>query len=340
MQTTYTGDELSRAERVAHNRNGLWLASIITVLGLLAFTGIFNFILPNLGDRLTGIPLILLGLILSLVPAAIWLYFFRRLDRLELEPKHMVFRVFLLGALVTAALHDPIINGVFNVNSWLSNSWWAHLLGGILIVGFIEQFIIYATVRYTVFRDPEFDERVDGVIYSIAAALGLATVLNFQYVLRSGGVDLDIGSIRMVINGMAYASFGGILGYFMGQARFEKTPIHYMAMGLAIAAVVNGIFWCILDRSFSGGLNANPWGDLFLATVIAVISLGVVFWLIERSNEETLRLAHRTIRDGVGAYPPAPVPVPATTSGADAPAVANTSTSAAAPTTQDSQENV
>jgi hypothetical protein len=81
-------------------------------------------------------------------------------------------------------------------------------------------------------------------------------------------------------------------------------------MGLMIAAAFNGIFWYLLDRTFGGGLRANPWGDLILATIIAVISLAIVFWLIERANEETLRLAHRTIRDGIGFVPPAPMPIP------------------------------
>lgn len=357
MQTTYTGgDELSRVERVAHNRSGLWVAIAITLIGLLVFTGIFNFILPNFGDNLNGIPLILVGLLFSVIPAIIWLYFFYRLDRLEAEPKHMVIGVFLIGALVTAALHDFIINDIFNVRDWQYNSWWGHLLGGILIVGFVEQFIVYATVRYMVFRNPEFDERVDGVIYSVAAGLGLATVLNFYYVFRSNGVDLDIGSIRMVINALAYASFAGIMGYFIGQARFEKTPVYYMPMGLAIAAAFNGIFWYLLDRSFGGGLRANPWGDLILATIIAVISLAIVFWLIERANEETLRLAHRTIRDGIGFVPPAPMPVPVPASpqgqtgreesaaATDMPALAgNTATADTgdndAPAATDSQEN-
>jgi RsiW-degrading membrane proteinase PrsW (M82 family) len=281
VQTTYSGgDELSRVERVAHNRSGLWVAIVITLIGLLVFTGIFNFILPNFGDNLNGIPLIVVGLIFSVIPAIIWLYFFYRLDRLEAEPKGLVMTVFLMGALITAALHDFIINDVFEVSTWQYNSWWGHLLGGILIVGFVEQFIIYATVRYTVFHNPEFDERVDGVIYSVAAALGLATVLNFYYVFRSNGVDLDIGSIRMVINALAYASFAGIMGYFIGQARFEKTPIYYMPAGLALAALFNGLFWFLLDRTFNGGLSYNPWGDLILATIIAVISLAVVFWLI------------------------------------------------------------
>ena len=311
MQTTYTrGDELGRAERVAHNRSGLWVAIAITLVGLLVFTGIFNFILPSFGDNLNGLPLIVVGLIFSVIPAVIWIYFFYRLDRLEAEPKHMVVGIFLLGALIIAALHDFIIEDIFNVSAWQYNSWWGHLLGGILIVGFIEQFIINAAVRYTVFKHHEFDERVDGVIYSVAAGLGLATVLNFKYVLQSEGVDLDIGSIRMVINAMAYASFAGIMGYYIGQVRFEKTPVHYMPIGLTVAAAFNGIFWYLLDRSFGTGLNYNPWGDLIFATIIAVISLAIVFWLIERANEETLRIAHRNIREGIGF--PAPVPVPAT----------------------------
>jgi len=319
VQTTYTGgDELGRVERVAHNRSGLWVAIAITLVGLLVFTGIFNFILPNFGDNLNGLPLIVLGLIFSVIPAVIWIYFFYRLDRLEAEPKHMVVGIFLLGALITAALHDFIIEDIFSVSAWQYNSWWGHLLGGILIVGFIEQFIIYAAVRYTVFRHHEFDERVDGVIYSVAAGLGLATVLNFKYVFQSEGVDLDIGSIRMVINAMAYASFAGIMGYYIGQVRFEKTPIHYMPIGLTIAAAFNGIFWYLLDRSFGTGLNYNPWGDLIFATIIAVISLAIVFWLIERANEETLRIAHRDIREGIGSISPAPVPVPATPAADDA----------------------
>ncbi len=309
MQTTYTGgDELSRVERVAHNRGGLWVSIGITLVGLLLFAGIFNFLLPNAGANLEGPGLILLGLLLSLVPAAIWLFFFYRLDRLEPEPKTMVIGVFLLGALVTAALHDPLINGLFSVSDWLHQTWWGHLLGGILIVGFVEQFLIYAVVRYGVFNHPEFDERVDGVIYAVAAGLGLATVLNFQYVVTSNGVDLNIGSIRMVVNALAYGGFAGIMGYFMGQSRFEKVPLYYMPAGLTFAAVINGLFFFLLNRTFSGGLTYNPWSDLIFAAIVTVIALAIVFWLIERANEETLRIAHQQVRDSLGM---APVPVPA-----------------------------
>src|SRR3954471_2314613 len=115
VQSTYPGkDELSRVERVSRNHSGLWVAIAITVVGLLVFTGIFNFILPHFGDNLGGIPLILGGLIFSIIPAIIWLYLFYRLDRLEAEPKSLVIGVFVIGALAAGALHDFLINDVFN----------------------------------------------------------------------------------------------------------------------------------------------------------------------------------------------------------------------------------
>lgn len=309
MQASYTADnELNRLERVAHNRRGLWFAVIIALAGLLAFVAVFNLVIPNFGAGLDGVPLIGLGLLFALVPAVLWLLLFYRLDRLEPEPKQMVFNVFLLGIFVTAALHAPILDGVFAVNEWLYANWWSQLLGNILVIGFVEQIIVWGIVRYTVFSHPEFDERVDGVIYAIAAGLGVATVLNFQYVLSRGGVDLSIGSIRMVVTSMAQASFAGVLGYFIGQARFERTPVYYMPLGLTVAATINGLFAFLLERTSAGALNSYPWTDLLLAAAVAAISMAVVFWLIARANEETLRLAQAQVPAYV---PESPVAAPA-----------------------------
>jgi len=316
VQASYTADnELNRLERVAHNRRGLWFAVIIALAGLLAFVAVFNLVIPNFGAGLDGVPLIGLGLLFALVPAVLWLLLFYRLDRLEPEPKQMVFNVFLLGIFVTAALHAPILDGVFAVNEWLYANWWSQLLGNILVIGFVEQVIVWGIVRYTVFSHPEFDERVDGVIYAIAAGLGVATVLNFQYVLSRGGVDLSIGSIRMVVTSMAQASFAGVLGYFIGQARFERTPVYYMPLGLTVAATINGLFAFLLERTSAGALNSYPWTDLLLAAAVAAISMAVVFWLIARANEETLRLAQAQVPAYV---PESPVAAPAAPSAEEA----------------------
>jgi hypothetical protein len=41
-------------------------------------------------------------------------------------------------------------------------------VGSVFLIGGVEAFIVYATVRYFIFYSPEFDERSDGVIYATA----------------------------------------------------------------------------------------------------------------------------------------------------------------------------
>ena len=312
MQSTSTADSAfyhPDAEHIAHNRRGFWLAALFALVGLLLFVGIFNLLFDRIGDGLNGFLLIFLGLLMSLVPAALWLGFFYRMDRLEPEPKEKLIGVFILGALVAGAVAIPFLENFVAIDSWLYNSFATQLVGGILLVGFVEEAVVYLVVRYGIYADPEFDERVDGVIYAIAAGLGMATVLNFNYVLEHGGVDLGIGSVRVVVTALAHASFAGILGYFIGQARFEKTPLLYLPGGLALAAVLNGLFFLLEDRVTGSGLTVNPWNGLVLALVMAGVCLTAVFWLVERSNEETLRVAaaQRRAEDAL-AIPNTPIP--------------------------------
>ena len=101
------------------------------------------------------------------------------------------------------------MRGLFHVQDWLDHSLVINLLGSILLVGFIQELLKYAAVRYSVFPLPEFDEWTDGILYGTAAGLGFATVLNIQYVVDSGGVDQGIGVIRIVVTALAQASFAG-----------------------------------------------------------------------------------------------------------------------------------
>lgn len=277
--------------RSVGERPGLWWSMLLAFAGLLAFVGLFNFLLPNLGNTLNEGGLIALGLIFSVVPALLWLTIFYRVDQREPEPKQMVVAVYTVGLLLTAALYQPIVNGLFHAGDWLHLTWWGQLLGEVLLIGALSMGIIYAAVRAVVYGSHEFDERLDGIIYCMAAGLGLATVVNFLYVLEHGGVDLGIGSIRMVINAMGYASFGGVLGYFVGQARFEKTPAYYLPAGIGLGALLTGLYFFLLDRSAGDPFGGRGGRDLLLATFLALLVLCLVALLVRRTNEETARVA-------------------------------------------------
>ncbi len=274
--------------RVTRERDHFWRSGWVLVAVLVAFVlavvGIDAFVKPTL----EGGSLIVTGLVMALVPALIWLVFFYLQDRLEPEPKRYVVGIFIMGALLASAVGIPLVNDLFRVREWLYDSPLVQLAGGILVVGFIQEFLKYAAVRYTLFHSPEFDERIDGVIYGTAVGLGYATMLNIQYVLSNAGVDLSVGVIRMVITALAQASFAGIVGYFLAQDKFEGKPVWWMPCGLALAAVLNGLFIFARDLASVRGLQFNPWNGLILATVIALVILAVLFWLMRRANRATL----------------------------------------------------
>jgi RsiW-degrading membrane proteinase PrsW (M82 family) len=170
-------------------------------------------------------------------------------------------------------------------------TWWVQLLASILVIGFVQEFLVYASVRYSIYRSRDFDERVDGVIYAIAAGLGYATVLNFQYVMQHGGVDVGVGAMTVTINALAQAGFAGIIGYFLGQAKFETTPRYWLALGVILAAVLNGVFFFLEDQVTQRGLSFTPLNGVILAGVFAFVILAIVFFLIRRANAETMAIA-------------------------------------------------
>jgi len=279
--------------KVSQDRPSAWRAGLGHILGQVVFVLLVVALVSLLKPTLTGFSLVAAGLVLALVPALIWLVFFYQQDRLEPEPKGYVFSVFILGALLAQAVGIPLLEDVFDVSGWLPISPWVNLLGSILVIGFTHEFLKYAAVRYSIYPSAEFDERADGIVYGTAAGLGYATMLNINYIVASGGVNLQVGVIRIAVAALAHASFAGLSGYFLGRAKFEDEPVWWLPSGVALAAVLNGLFTYFSGEltttrlSLAGG-GFNPWPGLILAATVAGVTFGALFYLIRRANKLTL----------------------------------------------------
>src|SRR5205814_9037650 len=142
-------------------------------------------------------------------------------------------------------------------------------------------------VRYTVCYSSEFDERVDGIIYGAAAGLGYATMMNIQYIVVNGGVNLGVGAIQAAVNALAQATFAGVMGYFLGRAKFEGMGPLWLSAGLTLAAVLNGVVTYVLGQVTSVGVTlrhpaSNEWAGLVVAVIVAGVTFVVLFALIRR----------------------------------------------------------
>lgn len=271
-----------------HERKHVWRDEIVLIVSLVAFVGIVYALDGAVQPVFTPTTLLLTGVFLALVPAAIWLIFFYLQDKAEPEPKGFILGVFGLGALLAAAVGIPVLETVFRVSHWIHTDTLTTILGGILVVGFTQEFLKYAAVRYSIYNSGEFDEPTDGVIYATAAGLGYATVLNIQFVVSNGGVDLGAGIIRIAVVALAQAAFSGITGYFLGRAKFESEQVWWMPLGITLAAIFNGLFnWLqgVVTRPVItlGGATNNTWMGLVLAAVVALCTTGVILWLVRRS---------------------------------------------------------
>ena len=274
--------------KVTRNRGSIWTSGVVQIVGLLVFVGLVALIVSRTGLALDGAALVWAGIVLAVVPALLWLAFFYQRDRLEPEPKQFVLGVFLLGALLASAVGMPVVRDLFQVQKWMSRSVAANILGSILVVGFVQEFLKYAAVRYSVYLSAEFDERIDGVIYGTAAGLGFATMLNIHYVTANAGVDLGVGVVRIAVTALAQASFAGISGYFLGRAKFEQEPVWWLPLGVTIAAALNGLFTFVRAEIVTVGLSYKPVYGLVLATAVALVTFIALNVLMRRANRLTL----------------------------------------------------
>jgi RsiW-degrading membrane proteinase PrsW (M82 family) len=279
--------------KVSRDRVSVGRSVAYAVASMILFAVLVAFLARWLTPHLEGAGLVLVGVVLALVPAVLWLAFFYVQDAHEPEPKRYVIGIFVLGALLASAVGIPVVRDLFRVQDWLGRSLWFNILGSVLVIGFVQEFLKYAAVRYSIYLMPEFDERMDGILYGSAAGLGYATMLNILYVVESGGVDLGMGILRIVVTALAQASFAGITGYFLARAKFEDEPAWWLPAGLSIAAVLNGLFSVVrggVTRTGSvlGQQTANPWYGLILGAIVAGLTLAVLQFLIRRANRMAL----------------------------------------------------
>jgi protease PrsW len=129
---------------------------------------------------------------------------------------------------------------------------------------------------------------MDGIVYGTISGLGVATAINLHYVLENQGVALAPASVYIATTALAQASFGGVMGHFMAQAKFEHKPVWWVPVGVAVAAVLNGLFSWLLGEVSADGLTVEPWRSLALGVVVALVTFMILLFLMRNAARETL----------------------------------------------------
>jgi protease PrsW len=267
------------------------VTEIFLVLGLLAFVAVVYAIERSLDlDQAVRLSP-LAALTMSAVPALLWLAYFYLQDRHEPEPTHYVLGIYVLGCLVAGPVASFLTVQLTGPAPLVARSVGAlgpeSLVRTFLIVALAQELCKYVVVRYTVYRSPEFDEPMDGIVYMTAAATGVATWENYQDLQHlEGNVFLTLGAAHTVVVTLAHACFAGVTGYALGWAKFTAASSNRRAvvllLGLLIAAALNGQFRLLESLVTAADMEVRPWRGLAFAAGFAAAIFFITSLLMRR----------------------------------------------------------
>jgi RsiW-degrading membrane proteinase PrsW (M82 family) len=209
-------------------------------------------------------------LVIAIAPAvALFLFFYLR-DKYRREPIGVLLVTFALGAasLIPAAMTSLSLQ---RLTGWRSStpSLLHAFLGAMIIVGLVEEGAKFLVVRFYAYHRPEFDEPYDGIMYSVMAALGFATLENIIYIFSNGA---GTGVMRALLAMPSHAFDGVLMGYFLGEAKFARSNRDgnwLSALGFGLAVIAHGLYDFIV---FS--LDKRP------LMILSLLTMAALFWVI------------------------------------------------------------
>ena len=211
--------------------------------------------------------LTLLGI--ALAPGvAIMLYIYLK-DKHEREPLSLLLVSFIYGifsTLITLAISWPL-DFLVALNQYdMIDEFYAAFFK----VALVEEFSKFIFVRFVLYPNKNFNEPFDGIVYAVMVSMGFATLENVLYVFQYGW---ETGVLRMFTAVPAHATFGVMMGYYLGKAKFiHKRVFSYSLMALLAATIFHGAydyFW------FIGNIK-GIWAGIWIFAIVSLV-IGLLF---------------------------------------------------------------
>lgn len=197
----------------------------------------------------------------ALAPAIALLIFIYQKDRYDREPPQLLFKNFYLGVFSTVPVY--FVEKFLMSREHSPNT----LYQAFVVAGFTEELFKYIIVRNVSYKSSYYDEKLDGIVYSVFVSLGFASAENLLYVLSSSSNFLYTGISRAISAVPAHMLFAISMGYYLSLAKFSRNRISsmfYSIESLFVPIILHGIYDYILISKIYGYL------PLFIIFVIVL----------------------------------------------------------------------
>ncbi|WP_299116415.1 PrsW family glutamic-type intramembrane protease [uncultured Winogradskyella sp.] len=206
-------------------------------------------------------------LLMAIAPVMVIIIYIYFQDKHEKEPMGLLLASFLFGAIVSILIVTilymftgrliPVTN---------QHSVWQQFIQAFIVVALAEEFSKYVIVKY--FNQPKkaFNEPYDGIIYAVMVSMGFACTENIMYVLQGG---FETAILRAFTAVPAHATFGILMGYYMGKAKFSKNRFQLNMAGLFLAVLFHGAYDFFLFIRFIPGISIGAFISLAIGIYLS-----------------------------------------------------------------------
>jgi len=214
------------------------------------------------------VPLMILAL--AFAPGLLWLWYFYKRDKLEPEPLNLIRNSFLWG--MAAVIPVVLIEQPFLPKNAVSAS--------VIVAPVVEELAKFLVVWLTVYRNREFDEPMDGVVYAASTALGFASLENVFYLFSFSNTPeefVTVAVMRAVLSVPAHPLFSSMWGFALGFAKFsdEVTARKLIVSGLSLSMA--------LHAAFNLACQSGPFWAVGMLVLVPLL-----WWLVNRRIKQAL----------------------------------------------------
>ena len=204
-------------------------------------------------------------LLASLAPVFIILFYIYFRDKYDKEPLGLLIKALLLGIVIVVPV--IFVERMLMTMMPQSSKVAAAAYHAFVVAGSTEELFKFLVLYLLVWKNPNFNEKFDGIVYAVFVSLGFAGVENVLYVMDGG---MQTALIRAITAVPAHAIFGITMGYYLGIAHmYQELKGKYLGRALLVPIILHGIYDFILMVEVGWLLL------LFIPYVVALYIMGM-----------------------------------------------------------------
>ena len=245
---------------------------------------------------------ILIGVLASIIPVLIILTVIYNMGEVKKQPLWVLVILFLGGILswvivryISRVLGNDIYKSQIEINESLGNKGFFLVSFGIIAI--IEEISKYIVITIMCFKNKYFKNPYDAIMYAVCISLGFAFVENIMYINNYG---MGVAISRAIFSIPAHASFGIIMGYYLGVSKLcrDKGEANASALTRYSAFFIPLIFHGFYDFL----LNFNTESIYIIFLIYVIIMYAFVILLLFRLNRVDDKWLRHQKNDSIPVY--------------------------------------